>query len=147
MAYYRAGNPLDPVPTAIKTGEFGFNIGKGVWESPGWRSAVGLPAGKPFDWAKSPEETVMGYYRAGDATSGGWQAPMLLPPPSTPSAAATGSASPTGFLAPDRPHHRMNVGNVKALRRSMRRVQGFARLARKVMTFTSHHKMKKHKRR
>jgi hypothetical protein len=40
----------------------------------------------------------------------------------------------------------MHVTNVKALRRSMRRVQGFAKLARKVMTFTSTHRMKRRRR-
>jgi hypothetical protein len=45
-----------------------------------------------------------------------------------------------------RRYKRMNVGNVKALRRSMRRVQGFAKLAKSTMTFTQHHRMKKRKR-
>ena len=53
------------------------------------------------------------------------------------------------LLAKGGRHHgrRMHVTNVKALRRAMRRVQGFARTARKVMTFTHHHKMKKSRRR
>ena len=38
--------------------------------------------------------------------------------------------------------HRMNVGNTKALRRSMRRVEGFAKLAKKTMSFVTHHKLK-----
>jgi hypothetical protein len=38
--------------------------------------------------------------------------------------------------------HHMNVGNVKALRRSMRRVEGFAKLAHKTMSFVTHHKLK-----
>ena len=42
---------------------------------------------------------------------------------------------------------RMRVTNVKALRRSMRRVQGFAKLARSTIQFTHHVKMKKHRRR
>ncbi|HMG19527.1 MAG TPA: hypothetical protein VK573_12435 [Gemmatimonadales bacterium] len=37
---------------------------------------------------------------------------------------------------------RMNVGNVKALRRSMRRVEGFATLARKTISFTKAVRMK-----
>lgn len=44
-------------------------------------------------------------------------------------------------------HHRMHVTNVKALRRAMRRVQGFAKLARKTIGFTHRIKMKKHRRR
>lgn len=34
------------------------------------------------------------------------------------------------------PSRHMNVGNAKALKRSLRRISGFARLARRVMTFT-----------
>ena len=45
------------------------------------------------------------------------------------------------------PSRRMNPTNVRALRRSMRRVQSFARIAKSVMTFTHAHKMKKHHRR
>lgn len=41
---------------------------------------------------------------------------------------------------------RMNVTNSRALRRSMRRVQGFARLAKKTITFTQRVKMKKRRR-
>ncbi len=41
----------------------------------------------------------------------------------------------------------MQVGNTRALRRSMRRVQGFAHLASKTMTFVKHHRLKKHRRR
>jgi len=46
-----------------------------------------------------------------------------------------------------RRYRRMNPGNVKALKRSMRRVQSFAKLARSTMTFTTHHKLKKPRRR
>lgn len=37
---------------------------------------------------------------------------------------------------------RMNVGNVRALRRSMRRVEGFAKLARSTISFTKQTRMK-----
>jgi hypothetical protein len=39
-------------------------------------------------------------------------------------------------------HRRMNVGNVKALRRSVRRVEGFAKLARKTLHLTRTVKLK-----
>lgn len=42
---------------------------------------------------------------------------------------------------------RMNVLNPKALRRSMRRVQGFAKFAKKTISFTRRVKMKKRTRR
>jgi len=43
-------------------------------------------------------------------------------------------------------HRRMNPLNPRALRRSMRRVQSFARFAKKTIQFTHHVKMKKHRR-
>ena len=47
-----------------------------------------------------------------------------------------------GYLVRNR---RMNVANPRALRRSMRRVQGFEKLARRTITFTRRVKMKKRK--
>ena len=46
-----------------------------------------------------------------------------------------------------RSYRRMNVLNPRALRRSMRRVQGFAKFARKTISFTQRVKMKKRRRR
>lgn len=45
-----------------------------------------------------------------------------------------------------RRYRRMNVLNPYALRRSMRRVAGFAKFARKTMSFTKRYKMKKRRR-
>ena len=42
-------------------------------------------------------------------------------------------------------NRRMNVANPRALRRSMRRVQGFEKLARRTITFTRRVKMRKRK--
>jgi len=42
-------------------------------------------------------------------------------------------------------NRRMNVANPRALRRSMRRVQGFEKLARRTISFTRRVKMKKRK--
>jgi len=42
-------------------------------------------------------------------------------------------------------NRRMNVANPRALRRSMRRVQGFEKLARRTITFTRRTRMKKRK--
>jgi hypothetical protein len=50
---------------------------------------------------------------------------------------------PTGSAHYYRKRRRMNVLNSRALTRSMRRVQGFAKFARKTITFTSRVKMKK----
>lgn len=46
-----------------------------------------------------------------------------------------------------RHYRRTNVLNPRALRRAMRRVQGFAKFATKTMSFTKRHKLKKHRRR
>jgi hypothetical protein len=60
-------------------------------------------------------------------------------------------ACPTGYhLAKDGSgkcvrNRRMNVANPRALRRSMRRVQGFEKLARRTITFTRRTRMKKRK--
>jgi hypothetical protein len=66
-----------------------------------------------------------------------------------PSAAA--AAVPAG-VAPGRSYRHMNVCNVRALRRSLRRVAGFAKVARKVMVFArprkgTHFKLPRRKKR
>jgi len=66
-------------------------------------------------------------------------------------AAAVGGVCPSGFHpAKDGSgkcvrNRRMNVANPRALRRSMRRVQGFEKLARRTITFTRRTRMKKRK--
>jgi hypothetical protein len=66
-------------------------------------------------------------------------------------AAIAAGAIPAGYILTHsgkvrrKPH--MQVTNTRALRRSMRRVQGFAKIARRTMTFTHTHKLKKHRRR
>lgn len=110
----------------------------------------------------------MGYYRAGDSmqlvsshipglglpASSSSAAKSSVPMYLSPDAPAYGQAAAdfySGFGgAPgwDRPsYRRMNVGNVRALRRSMRRVQAFAKLARRTIQFTQRVKMKKRGRR
>jgi hypothetical protein len=48
-----------------------------------------------------------------------------------------------GGMAGGRRYKRMHVTNVKALRRAMRRVEGFAKLAKSTIQFTTHTRMKK----
>jgi hypothetical protein len=50
---------------------------------------------------------------------------------------------PAGVGATRARRHRMRVTNVKALRRAMRRVQGFAKLAHKTISFTKRIHMRK----
>ena len=110
---------------------------------------------KAYQRWKAAKEREMGYYRAGDATgqSFGVMASDINPASDatyvTPALAKWRASHPgADFPAgPVRQYRRMNVGNVRALRRSMRRVTGFAHLAKKVMSFTAHHKMKVHRRR
>ncbi len=66
-------------------------------------------------------------------------------------AAAVGGVCPTGYHLDKLTgtkcvrNRRMNVANPRALRRSMRRVQGFEKLARRTITFTRRTRMKKRK--
>jgi len=64
-------------------------------------------------------------------------------------AAPAGGVCPTGYhLAKDGSgrmvrNRRMNIANPRALRRAMRRVQGFEKLAKRTITFTRRTKLKK----
>jgi hypothetical protein len=95
---------------------------------------------------QASRDPTMGYYQAGAGVH--------------PAAATNPGANPNAYFTPGsgynvpkswsgggRHYRRMNVTNVHALRRSMRRVKGFAKMAHSVMTFTKHHKMKVHRRR
>lgn len=163
MGYYRAGQPPEPAFLEALKG----------WhrqvDPEAWPEELDVPFPDPLAagptrlknlgaaWRRL-EESQMGYYRAGGSGSYGVLASDINPenPLATTEPTWGGEATITtpgrarqlargqGY---GRRYHRMNVGNVRALRRSMRRVLGFAHLARKVMTFTAHHKMKKHHRR
>jgi hypothetical protein len=54
---------------------------------------------------------------------------------------------PAGVAATRRRYRRMHVTNVKALRRAMRRVQGFAKIAKNTITFTHAHHLKHRRKR
>lgn len=98
----------------------------------------------------------MGYYMAGGlldtlenllnpAQAAGTALAKQAEAPMT--AAGRAAATALGLNVGKRKHRRMHVTNVKALHRAMRRVKGFAHLARQTMTFTQHHKMKGRRRR
>lgn len=75
----------------------------------------------------------------GTSTQGGYHVPRSWG--STP-------AGPSPWAGPmHRRYRRTNPLNPRALRRAMRRVSGFAKFARKTMTFTKTHHLKKHRRR
>ncbi len=92
----------------------------------------------------------------GASFTGGVMVPGRGPlPPFAPG--GVGQAGRGGSLMPSGYHYakdgsgrlvrnrRMNVANPRALRRSMRRVQGFEKLARRTITFTRRVKMRKRK--
>lgn len=95
-------------------------------------------------------------------------APALAPPPGSiggavsfpggttvsvagvlPSMAAAGAVRPSGYHLDKATHtrwvrnRRMNIANPRALRKAMRRVQGFEKLAKRTIQFTRRVKMKK----
>jgi len=102
-------------------------------------------------------------FPGGMQVSGGFQPGAIVPgqgrlPPFTATGAGViqaggrgGALVPSGYhFAKDGSgrivrNRRMNVANPRALRRSMRRVQGFEKLARRTITFTRRVKMKKRK--
>ena len=98
----------------------------------------------------------------GASFSGGVQLPTKYKYPRAiqgqpPPVAAAGPGGPGAGMIPSGYHYakdgsgrlvrnrRMNVANPRALRRSMRRVQGFEKLARRTIVFTRRVKMKKRK--
>jgi len=118
-------------------GDPGFfgSIFKGVKKLAGLALPVSLPGLGPV--GKKVLQTVT-KHKKGALIAGGIAAGA---------AAAAGGYGAAGGFAGRRSYRRMNVGNTKALKRSMRRVQGFAKLAKSTMTFTQHHKLKKPRRR
>jgi hypothetical protein len=97
------------------------------------------------------KEAEVGYYQAGDATTMGT---------GTGPGGIHNVVSPNvTYITPARqkqidagkgydqagPRRRINPGNVRALRRSMRRLHAFEKLARRVITFTKPHAGRKFK--
>ena len=111
------------------------------------QAAMGFTIAAPPGWKYPPPKVVPGAGARGPSMPG-WVSPttkgMTFPPgqagvcPSGYHYAKDGS----GRLVRNR---RMNVANPRALRRSMRRVQGFEKLARRTITFTRRVKMRKRK--
>lgn len=87
----------------------------------------------------------MGYYRAGGTAVQRSDGMMVSHTPAQ-LAGSSSSAAVDDEPGP-RTYRRMNPGNTRALRRAMRRVQSFAKLARSTVAFTHRVKMKKHRRR
>lgn len=105
--------------------------------------AVTFPGGMQVSGAYQPRALVPGQGRLPPYTATG---PGVLP-----AGGRGGAGVPSGYhFAKDGSgrlvrNRRMNVANPRALRRSMRRVQGFEKLARRTITFTRRTRMKKRK--
>ena len=104
--------------------------------------AISFPGGVSVQGAWQPG-TAVTRYKYPRAVQG-------QPPPVAPGYAGPGAgAVPSGYhYAKDGSgrivrNRRMNVANPRALRRSMRRVQGFEKLAKRTIQFTRRVKMKK----
>ena len=123
------GAPTPPRQFPVPQGTFG--------------GAITMPGGMRFSTAYTPKAMVPGQGRLPPFTATG---PGVLP-----AGGRGGAMVPSGYhFAKDGSgklvrNRRMNVANPRALRRSMRRVQGFEKLARRTITFTRRTRMKKRK--
>jgi len=107
--------------------------------------AVSFPGGMSVSGAFQPQGRLPPYTAAGAGVlpSGGARAQPRVAPMN--GMCPTGYhfvKSGEGYCVRNR---RMNVANPRALRRGMRRVQGFEKLARRTISFTRRVKMKKRK--
>ena len=161
MSY--ATRPMGDYKTYGYAGDPGFlsNIWKGVKRliRPVVGGLVGGPVGAVITGA-----TIGGAV----ATAVKPQRPAVLPPPGSiggavsfpggttvsvagvlPSHAAVGAHAPAGYHLDKATrsrwvrNRRMNIANPRALRKAMRRVQGFEKLAKRTIQFTRRVKMKK----
>lgn len=116
MGYYRAGGiepgdtPEVPLPDPLA-------------DDP-TRAANLLQA---YGRMRRAKEDEMGYYRAGGAAYGGNPYRELAPD--------TGSVPASHVLGEGIRRHRMNPMNVRAARRSIRRLDAFARIASRIYAF------------
>ena len=105
--------------------------------------AISFPGGMNIGGSYAPGAMIPGTGRLPPFTATG---PGVLP-----AGGRGGQLMPSGYhFAKDGSgrivrNRRMNVANPRALRRSMRRVQGFEKLARRTISFTRRVKMKKRK--
>lgn len=119
MGYYMAGGWDDTWGAAKKTGQDAWNWFVGADQPGAWGASKLLEdtgAPGPNFLAGGGGEGRKGYHLAKDG-SGEWVK-----------------------------NRYMNPLNPRALRRSMRRVSGFAKFARKTISFTQRHKLKKRRR-
>jgi len=117
-------------------------VGLGPQGMGGVGGALSFPGGTSLQLGYAPP-MVPGRGRLPPFTATG---PGVLP-----GGGRTGTGTPSGYhFAKDGSgrivrNRRMNIANPRALRRAMRRVQGFEKLARRTITFTRRVKMKRRK--
>lgn len=133
-----AGPLLEGLASGIS---MGAPVGKALAEGP--LSGIGLPT-------RGPQGQPIQYLRGG-AGPGGGLAGLPAPPsgflPGTVTTPIARRVRGGRSGAMGRKRRRMRVTNVKALNRAARRVEGFAHLARKVITLTRHVRVKHARRR
>jgi hypothetical protein len=122
----------------------------------GYKPAVGLgPQAPPGGYGGAltfPGGTSISGYLPPRVPGRGRLPPFTATGPGVlPGGGITGTGCPTGYHL-DKTfgvkcvrNRRMNIANPRALRRAMRRVQGFEKLARRTITFTRRVKMKRRK--
>jgi len=135
------GGPIGAIMTAASTGR--APAGQALTVPGQVTGAVSFPGGMQIGMGYAPGTAVAvpGRGRLPPFTATG---PGVLP-----AGGRGGQMAPAGYhldkLTGTRwvRNRRMNVANPRALRRSMRRVQGFEKLARRTISFTRRVKMKK----
>lgn len=130
--YYMAGQAFPKAPLSFK--------------SPAAAPGGGFLSGINWGAVAKGAAEVGSMFLPGIVGTGVRAASSLIPSGGTPGGIAALAAGAPGLVGRRR-GRRMNVTNVRALRRGMRRVQGFAKLARQTVSFTQRVKMKKRRRR
>ena len=135
------GGPIGAAAGSAAAGGGKPSPGKALTLPGTFGGAVSFPGGVGIQGMFQPGAVVPGQGRLPPFTATG--AGVL------PAGGRGGSLIPSGYhFAKDGSgrlvrNRRMNVANPRALRRSMRRVQGFEKLARRTISFTRRVKMKK----
>ncbi len=135
------GGPVGMAVGSMGGGGGGKQPGKAMTVPGTFQGAVGFPGGMQIGGAFTPGTMIPGQGRLPPYTATG---PGVLP-----AGGRGGVCAPSGYhFAKDGSgrlvrNRRMNVANPKALRRSLRRVQGFEKLVRRTFTISGTVKPKK----
>lgn len=161
MSYYQ--RPMGDYKTYGYAGDPGFlsSLWRGVKSVA--KGLLGIPPAPPPVPQLPQAGTQQPYFQTPPMMSPGYQAPRQAGMPSfmvpgvrpLPPAVTQASFGSLGVAVPRGYHYakdgtgrfvrnrRMNVANPRALRRAMRRVQGFEKLAKRTVSFTKRTRLKK----